>query len=339
MMRLINRKNKAQTQQPINPPPVVDENTGNTTEQYDDLGFGTNYTATGRFINANGEFNIERRGVGFRGLSIYQWLVTSSWLNFFLVVLGIYIISNAIFALLFLACGMHSLSGVEHGTWLENFAQAFFFSVQTFTTVGYGSMSPVGFWANVIAALNALYGLMAFALFTGLFFARFSRPVAKVQFSKKALIAPYRDITGFMFRVVNLRRNNLMDVSANVVITWLEDKNGRPVRQFRRLDLERYSIAMFPLNWTIVHPIDEKSPLFNKNAEALKKMNVEFIIILKGYDDTFAQFVNIHNSYKFEEMLIGAKFKKMYHVDADGEMVLEIDKIDEVEVVENSVGI
>ncbi len=173
---------------------------------------------------------------------------------------------------------------------------------------------------------------MSFALFTGLFFARFSRPVASIEFSTNALIAPYRGMTGFMFRVVNLRRNNLMDLEVNVVLTWLEDKNGVAARQFRRLDLERYKIAMFPLNWTIVHPIDEKSPLFEKEEDDLKKMDMEFLIILKGYDDTFAQFVNVHKSYKFEELIIGAKFKKMYHVDEEGQMVLEIDKIDEIEV-------
>ncbi len=144
-MRFFNKNKNTKAQAPLSSASVSEDNLGNPTNEYDDLGFGANYNATGRFINPNGQFNIDRRGGGFRGLSIYQWLVTSSWFSFSLVILGFYIISNVIFALMFLACGIDSLSGVGGGTPAENFANAFFFSVQTFTTVGYGSMSPVGF--------------------------------------------------------------------------------------------------------------------------------------------------------------------------------------------------
>jgi inward rectifier potassium channel len=302
-------------------------------EEFDDLGLGGNFNTRGRFILPNGEFNIERRGLGLIELNIYQWLVTTSWTYFFGVILLFYILSNVIFALLFLSFGIESISGVIAGSSFENFVNSFFFSVQTFTTVGYGSMSPKGWGANIVAALNALFGLMSFALATGLFFARFARPAAKVRFSKNALIAPYNDIRGFMFRMVNLRSNQLMDVEVQLVITWLEYEQAKTLRRFRRLELERNKVAMFPLNWTVVHPIDETSPLYQKSKEELIKMDVEFIISMKGYDDTFAQNVKDHYSYKYEEMVIGAKFNPMYHVNEEGLTVLEVDKIDDYDRV------
>lgn len=302
-----------------------------TKSDFDDLGLSTSITLEGRFILPNGELNIERRGGSqWRELNIYQWLIDMPWWEFLLLVLISYVVSNTFFALLFMSCGMDALSGVEVGSWLENFANAFFFSVQTFTTVGYGSVSPRGWDANIIAALNALFGLMSFALATGLFFARFARPRASIRFSEKALIAPYKEINGFMFRVVNLRSNQLMDIEAILVLTWLEDAGDKRVRQFRRLELERQKIQMMPLNWTVVHPIDDKSPLYEKDLEDLKQMDAEFIIVLKGYDDTFAQNVHVHYSYKPTEMQYGVKFSRMYHVNKSGKTVLEIDKIDDV---------
>lgn len=310
---------------------------GSSDEGFDDLGLGGNFNTRGRFILPNGQFNIERRGLGLIQLNIYQWLVTTSWTYFFGVILLFYILSNIIFALLFLSFGIESISGLIEGSPIENFLNAFFFSVQTFTTVGYGSMSPKGWGANIVAALNALVGLMSLALATGLFFARFARPVAKVRFSKNAIIAPYNDINGFMFRMVNLRSNQLMDVEVQLIITWLESERAKTFRRFRRLELERNKVAMFPLNWTVVHPIDETSPLYQKSLDDLVKMDVEFIISMKGYDDTFAQNVKDHYSYKYEEIVIGAKFNPMYYVNDEGLTILEVDKIDDYDEVELTV--
>lgn len=306
-----------------------------TTSTYEDLGFGGNLNANaGRFVLEDGNYNIVRQQRGLAGFSGYQWLVTTKWWKFFAVIFGFYALSNALLALLFMACGIEHLSGITSRHWWADYGEAFFFSIQTFTTVGYGSVSPQGWAANAVAALGAFIGLMSFALATGLFFARFSRPVARVRFSKQALIAPYRGHTGFMFRVVNLLSSQLMDVEVQVVLTWLEGKEGQRQRFFRRLSLERERIAMFPLNWTVVHPIDAQSPLFQKNERDLQRMDVEFIVILRGYDDTFAQQVNVRHSYKMEEMTVGARYLPMYHVNPEGQTVLEIQKIDRYERVE-----
>ena len=337
-MRLMNFNRSRQKKVTIETPQAnsAQVNTGDATNQdFEDLGFGSNLNLeTGRFILPNGQFNIERHGGGFNDINVYHWLITSSWWEFNIVVLAFYIGSNAIFALLFLMIGVDALAGIEASTWLENFANTFFFSIQTFTTVGYGTMSPDGWMANILAALNALFGLMSFALATGLFFARFSRPVANIRFSKNALIAPYQNIKGFMFRIVNIRDSQLADVESRMVMTWLEEmEDGMKFRRFRLLELERNKIAMFPLNWTIVHPIDEKSPLYQKTEEELLKMNLEFIIMLRGYDHTLAQYLNIHHSYIYEEIVVGAKFKRMYYVNEVGQTILEIDKIDDIEMV------
>lgn len=308
--------------------PMEEENEAQ--QSFDDLGFGEKLNAkASRLITSDGQFNIERRGPS--SFNLYQWLVTTSFLNFSLFVLAFYIGINVLFAFLFMSCGFGSLSGMDEGSFLEHFSHGFFFSVQTFTTVGYGSTSPVGLLANSLAAFDALVGLMSFALATGLLFARFSRPSAHIRFSKKILVSPYQDKKGLMFRIVNLRESQLRDVEAQVVLTWLcVDKEGQTKRKFDRLELERYQVSMFPLNWTIVHPIDEKSPFWQKKVTDLAEMDIEVIIIIKAYDDTFSQMVVTNHSYKIEQLQTNATFLPMYYVEESGKTILEIDKIDEV---------
>ncbi len=306
--------------------PFSSRNSSAKPQNNNDVGFGTKLTASaGRLINRDGSFNVER--LGYTSWTPYQWLVEMSWGQFFLVIFVFYCLSNAFFALLYLAVGIESLSGVQPSTFVENFGEAFFFSVQTFTTVGYGAISPEGVGANIIAATGALVGLMAFALATGLFFARFSKPRAQILFSKQAIITPYQDIMGFQFRIANIRNNKLINLEARVTMSWLEDQNGQMQRRYAPLPLERDKVFLFPLNWTIVHPITEDSPLFEKDLDDLVKMQAEFIILIQGYDETFAQNVHTTGSYTFDEIQMGVRFDSMYHAEK-GRTVLELDKID-----------
>ena len=293
----------------------------------EDLGFSSKLTRNVRLINSDGNFNIIRKGAGLKAWHGYLSMVQTSWINFNLIVLAYYLLSNTVFAILYLFVGMDQLSIEVSTNFFTNFANAFFFSVQTFTTVGYGTISPLGTGANFVAALNALVGLMSFALATGLTFARFSRPSVSILFSKNALIAPYKGGKSFMFRIANLRNTQLMDVEASISLTWITQKNGKPTRSYASLNLERRRLVMFPLNWTIVHPVDEKSPLFHKSLKELTEMDVEFIIVIKGFDDTFSQMVQDFGSYKIQDIVYGAKFVPMYHVNEDGCTVLELDKI------------
>jgi len=178
------------------------------------------------------------------------------------------------------------------------FLRGFFFSVQTFATISYGTIHPVGIVPNLLVTIESYYSLLANALITGLVFARFSRPTAKIIFSKTAVIAPYRNISGFVFRLVNSRKNQLIELKAQVLSTRFVEKDGAMIRSFDLLKLERERVSFLPLAWTLVHPIDESSPMFGLTEEDFEKSDVEILVLLSTMDETFAQTVHIRTSYK-----------------------------------------
>ena len=300
----------------------------------DNLGFGNRITGRQyRLLDRNGRYNVKT--IGGKSLSLYQELVEMNWPSFFLLVVTFFVVVNALFAVVLLMTGMECLSGVEEAGPFGNLAQAWFFSVQTLTTVGYGSVSPICFSSNVVSSVIALTGLLTFALVTGLFFARFSKPVAQFVYSENAIIAPYKkDSSGFMFRIANRRDNQVINVESKVIMSWVElDKEGHRKRQFTTLPLEYDKVVMLPLSWTIVHPIDEKSPFHGKGKKDLADMEVEVIALVEGYDETFSQKVYINISYKTEEILCGYKFNLMYYPGEEGKTILDLTKINEVEAV------
>jgi inward rectifier potassium channel len=291
-----------------------------------DLGFGTQIGTTGgRLINRDGSYNIVRRGGS--GWRPYESLVEMSWWNFLGLIILFYFIINAVFALAFLTIGIEHLSGIEAtGQFWDNFTLAFFFSVQTFTTVGYGSISPIGAWANMVASIDALVGLLSFALATGLLFARFAKPQANIKFSNSALIRPYKDTSyqSLQFQIVNRRNNKIINIEAKVVLTWIEE--GRSTRRFEMISLERHKIFLFPLNWVIVHVIDEESPLWKWNKADFQQKELEIISLLSGYDETFAQEVHANGSYTHDEIVWNRRFEPMYFSD-EGKTVIDLDSI------------
>lgn len=303
---------------------------------YQDLGFGSKIgKASKRMINQDGSFNVRRIGGGLGAFHPYQYLISISWTKFNLVVAIFYFSINSLFSGLYILAGIHNLTGTpEMGIampgWLEDFLHAFFFSMQTFTTVGYGSISPMGFATNMIAGLEALCGLMAFALITGVLYGRFSRATAKIKYSKEALIAPYQNINAFMFRTINRRQNQLIELSVVVTMSWYEKVGNDFKQKFAPLPLERDKVTLFPLSWTIVHPITPESPLYGKNQREMEQMNVEFMIMIQGFDDTFAQIVHSRTSYKYFDLAWGRKFDMIYHTDEEtGMIVVEVDKVDQ----------
>ncbi|HUX61059.1 MAG TPA: ion channel [Ignavibacteriaceae bacterium] len=264
-------------------------------------------------VNKDGSFNVERRSLPFfESLSIYHSLLSMSWLKFNLVVLLAYIIVNLFFASLYMLIGVNHLGGISGVTTVEKFLDAFFFSGQTITTVGYGVIHPVGFWASLISLVESMAGLLGFALATGLLYGRFSRPNAKILYSKKAIIAPYKEITAFEFRIANARKNQLIEVEVQVTASIKESKDINSKRKFYVLNLERNLINFFPLTWTIVHPIDENSPLYGVTENELIDSEAEFIIMIKAFDDTFSQSVHSRTSYLYHEIVWGAKFQNIY---------------------------
>ncbi len=284
-----------------------------------------------RTINADGSFNVRREGLRWRDANPYLMLIDTTWPRFLLVVLAAFMTVNMIFALLYLMIGIEHLRGLESD--MGPFANAFLFSVHTLTTVGYGNVYPEGPWANAISSMEAATGLMVFAIATGLLYGRFSRPSARILYSKNAIIAPYQDGTSVQFRVTNARKNVLMNMDARVLLMTVESSDGVLKRSFVDLPLERSSVYFFALTWTIVHPIDSASPLFGKTADELAKQSAELLILLQGFDDTFSQVVHSRYSYRHDEIVWGAKFIPAFKVDPKGRMVVEVDRIDEMKLV------
>jgi inward rectifier potassium channel len=300
-------------------------------EETRDLGFGTAVAGESRqrLLNRDGSFNVSRRGLTLgSSLSLYHLLLTTNWTRFMGLVVASYVLFNGVFALAFVLCGPNALSGGGD----PGFARAFFFSVETFSTIGYGVVGPVGLAANLVVTAEALVGLLWLALATGLLFARFSRPTAKVLFSRTAVVAPYRGITAFMFRIANARTSQLIEVEATVMFARFEDVGGRAVRRFYPLPLERDSVTFFPLAWTVVHPIDESSPLKGLTRDDLRRCDGEFLVLLAGVEETFAQRVHARSSYKWDEIVWNAKFSDiLHHPRGDETITIDVGRLHAIE--------
>jgi len=294
-----------------------------------DLGFGNNPTVNNqRMLNPDGTSNIRRIGLPFfRTSDLYNYLITMTWSKFCLLILISYLVINSLFAFIYMSAGMENLVGTNGKTNFDHFLDAFFFSAQTISTVGYGHIFPRGVLTSSIAAFESMMGLLAFALATGLLYGRFSRPTAKILFSKNMLIAPYRDGKGLMFRLANYRSNQLIEIEVQVLLSMNTQEGGNNIRKFVALELERNKINLLTLSWTIVHEIDENSPLYGLNASDLDKCDAEFLIMLKAFDDTFSQTVHSRTSYQNEEMVWDAKFKPVYKPDGNGIFTVDLSLI------------
>jgi inward rectifier potassium channel len=297
-----------------------------------DPGLTQTYTgALKRVINKDGQFNVRRTGRTWRDFHPYLFLINISLPAFIGIVLAAYVAANLIFAGLYMAIGIENIKGTEAPTAALRFLNAFFFSAHTLTTVGYGNMWPSGPAANTVAAVEALAGLLAFAIATGLMFGRFSRPSARVGFSNTMLVAPYQEGTSLQFRVVNRRSNNLINLQARVLLMTVESVGERLQRRFEPLTLERNDVLFLALTWTIVHPIDESSPLYGKTAADLERLQAEIMIMISGFDDTFSQTVHTRYSYRYDEIIWGAKFAPAFEVEENGDLLIEVGKVSQIE--------
>jgi inward rectifier potassium channel len=284
-----------------------------------------------RTINKDGSLNIQRRGLSSIAGNAYLHLVNISWARFWGLIALAYLLVNTLFATGYFLLGPQALHASDRDLGLTELTRAFFFSVQTLTTVGYGALYPHGTAANVLAALEAACGLTGFAFATGLLFARFSRPSAKLVFSGGMVVAPYREGTSLQFRIANQRRNVLMEVQADMVLMTVEQgPDGQLKRNFVQLTLERKQVFFLALTWTVVHPIDESSPLWGKTHEDLEKLQAELLILIKGFDDTFSQVVHARYSYRWDEIDWSAKFVPAFYPAPEGHMVLDVSKVGEI---------
>jgi hypothetical protein len=294
-------------------------------------GFGTN-TADygGRFVNKDGQPNIEKRGINWlERISWYHAMLAIPRWKFLLLIFSFYITVNFVFAAIYYLIGVEHLGGMVTTSPLEQFGEAYFFSAQTFTTVGYGRINPTGFTASAVASLEALLGLLSFALATGLLYGRFSKPKAYLRFSSRALIAPFKDGLALMLRVAPFKNTNLSDAEAKLTLGMAVEENGKMVNRFFPLELEYSKVNALTLSWTIVHPITESSPLYKFSAADFAAVQGEVLVFIKAFDDMFSNTVVARSSYTFSEFIVGAKFIPMYHRDTDNNTtVLDFEKLD-----------
>ncbi len=288
-----------------------------------DLGFGRVLSSQRelRLINRDGSFNVQRRGRGLRSFLAYSNLVSTTWSRFFLFVAVAYLSLNGCFAVLYDACGPGGLVSTLNIGINSPFLKAFFFSIHTSATIGYGTIVPVGVLTNVLVALESVVSLLGLAVVTGLVFARFSRPVADILFSKNAVMSWIGNLRAFEFRIINSRNNQIIDLQCRLLVSRFETHaSGAAVRRYYPLNLERESVVFFPLSWTVVHIIDKQSPLYGVTRDELCASGAEFLILLTGMDETFSQVVNARSSYRADEIIWDAKFADIFAYDPGGRM-------------------
>jgi inward rectifier potassium channel len=284
-----------------------------------ELGFGTTDVRQRRLINRDGSYNFVRIGIPFyETFNIYHYLLSASWTKLILIIIGWYSLFNFLFVGLYYAYCPSQITGMVYTNEWERFWEIYFFSAQTLTTVGYGRINPMGIVASAIASLEALTGLMSFALITGLLFARFAKSPGKLLFAEKAVIAPFmwngQELPAFMFRTANPYNTNLMNMKAQITVSLVEkiDENGAEQRRFYPLTLERTEINFFPSSWTLVHPIDKDSPIYGFTAADFTRSSAEFMVLLNGFDETFDQNVFMRYSYGADDIEWGAKYVRIF---------------------------
>jgi len=280
-----------------------------------------------RLIGRSGGAKLDR--VGFHSHFItdaYHFLLKSNWLFLFLILTLIFFLLNAAFAGLYLLQD----GGIEAAR-SGSFADAFFFSVQTMATLGYGKMAPVGLYANILATLEVFFGLLGLALATGLIFSKFSRPTARVLFSKVALIAPRDGVNSLVFRMANARTNQIVEAHMKLTVLLNETtKEGVYFRRFHDMKLMRDYSPVFGLTWLAVHPIDQESPLFGKTAADLMEAEAEIVVSFSGIDDTFLATVHKQYSYLPEEILWAYRFEDIIIDRDDGSSYIDYRRFHEV---------
>ncbi|MEQ1733763.1 MAG: ion channel [Bacteroidia bacterium] len=306
----------------------------NKRKKENDAGFGALNST--RLINKNGTANVNRIGVPFsQRFSLYHYLIGISWVHFLGLIFAFYFVANLFFASLYIAIGVEQLSGANVQSCGLLFWDAFFFSAQTLSTVGYGHIAPVGFGANVLSSIEALLGLLVFALITGLGYGRFAKPDASLIVSKNMLIAPYLDGQGLMFRFGNARNESLIEAEVEMMFSYLpQNKEAKAPRTFLKLNLERSKIGMLSQTWTVVHPIDEDSPLKEMNPEILTNSDAEVIVFFKAFDEKFNQTVHRRFSFTHHEIVWNAKFTSVLSLDeASGNIQVDFNKINEYDTL------
>ena len=298
-----------------------------------DSGFGSNVNSKEeRLITKKGKFNIKKEGLSFlERFNLFHSLINMPALYFFICLMVCFFLINLLFTATYLIIGLDGLQGTSSN---NAFFDAFYFSAQTLTTVGYGGLHPTGKVISLIASFEAFIGLLSFAVSTGLLYGRFSKPKPKVMFSKNALITPYQDVTGLMARVANPKNNQLINVTASMMYSQIENIDGNTRRKFYTLDLEMKKISLFVTSWTVVHPINEESPLYGLSHQDIIDRNAEMILLLSAYDESHSQDLHTRTSYKADEIVPNTKFVSVIDFNEGEQSVLRLDKLSDFDLLD-----
>lgn len=295
-----------------------------------DTGFSAKGDLTGsRLLNSDGSSNVRKAGLSFfKQFHLYHTMISMKLWMFLAVIFMAYLLVNLVFASLYYLVGVENLVDSSVINVEGGFLRAFFFSSQTLTTLGYGQMSPTGIGANMIAMVEAFVGLLLFALLTGLVYGRFAKPKARLIYSDKAVVSPYRDLgTGLMVRLANPKNTSIIDLSATMFMSYTEMVNGESIRKYFGLDLELKQIKMLSSSWTLVHHINDDSPIKDLSEEFLVQNNAELIVMLEGYDETYNQQVASRVSYLFTDVVFGAKFDRAFIQTDSGVPLMDFSKL------------
>jgi inward rectifier potassium channel len=249
---------------------------------------------------------------------LYHWLLSISWEKFLIIVVLFYFTLNSVFTAAYFLTG----NGIANS---KGFADIFFFSIQTISTVGYGAMYPQTLTAQIIMAVEVLFGLLLLAILTGLMFARFAKPTARVIFSRVAVICPFDGIPTLMLRAANQRKNQILEAQIQVSVLRNEiTVEGHKLRRFYDLNLTRSRTPVFGLSWLIMHPIDEASPLYGVGLESLQERDGEIWVTLTGLDETFSQTIHARYSYSFADIICNHRFVDIFSKSSDGRSFIDL---------------
>ena len=298
-----------------------------------DIGFGYSSAKNVKgIINKDGTTNIVHVNRPLNVDDLYTFFIGLSWWKFFLFVVLGYTLLNILFGILYVIIGIEQITPSK-GTLLQDFLNGFFFSAQTLTTVGYGGIAPKGITANIIAAFEALIGLMSFSFITGLLYGRFSKPKAAIRFSHNLILREFNGGRALMFRLMNSRKTLMIEPEVSVTLSMNEEdeETGKYKRSFFAIDLERKKITYLPTIWTIVHMIDENSPLYKLSNEEIENLNAGLYILVQYHEESFGQKVYQTSSYKFTQVVSNVKYTASSSIDEEGYTVLDHDKLSEVE--------
>ena len=305
-------------------------------KQYEsqDPGLGTAYQkSVKRILNEDGSYNIKRIGTIRMLKDFYKYLVDLNTWKFSVFLVGSFLAANLVFAGIYCLIGTEHLHGINPNQ--NEFVAAYYFSAQTFTTVGYGAIAPIGNLTSFVAAMEAFVGLIAFAIATGLIYGRFSRPSTKIAFSHNVIITPHKEKMALMFKIVNQRNSVLLNTKIHVNLSLVDEDSESNMlkRQYYTIPLEVDFVRYFPLTWTLVHVINEDSPLYDLTLSEIRGKLAELLIIIEAFDETYSQTVIRKHSYAEHQWATGVKFKKNFSADDNGTIILNIHEISELEVL------